>query len=230
MMPLNRSGRVCDQPIITVIMANYNGSAYLTEAIASVQKQTLKNIEIIVSDDASSDDSIEIVERLMADDPRIRLLRSDTNKGPASARNRGLELARGKWIAIVDSDDLIHPTRFDTLINLAVGAQADIVADDLLIFNSAQAPTTVLNGRWARAPFWVDVVDYVKLNSFYSRGPVLGYLKPLVSADLIVISCSAYCGQARVSESAPGFSTSIARMAHHFLTVYGGEHWKRSKA
>jgi GT2 family glycosyltransferase/glycosyltransferase involved in cell wall biosynthesis len=188
------------QPIITVIMANYNGSAYLRDAISSVQKQTLKEIEIIVSDDASSDDSVDIVKRLMAGDPRIRLVTSDRNNGPARARNRALELARGEWIAIVDSDDLIHPTRLGTLIESARRDGTDIVADDLLIFGAPQAPTTVLKGRWARAPFWVDIAEYIELNQFYGRGPTLGYLKPLFSSDLIAKNAVRYDENLTVGE------------------------------
>jgi glycosyltransferase involved in cell wall biosynthesis len=178
---------VSDQPIITVIMANYNGSAYLHDAISSVQKQTLRDIEIIISDDASSDGSVDIVKRLMADDPRIRLLTSDRNNGPAFARNRGLELARGKWIAIVDSDDLIYPTRLATLVDSAERDHADIVADGLLQFrvDGELSPRPLLFGRWAKHPFWVDIVDFVMLNRFYNTGPALGYLKPLFKASIL---------------------------------------------
>lgn len=175
-----------DQPIITVVMANYNGAAYLREAVASVQKQTLKELEIIVSDDASSDGSLEIVERLMADDPRIRLLTSDHNSGPAMARNRALDLARGKWIAIVDSDDLIHPMRLATLVDSAERDQADIATDGLLQFRvGGQSPRPLLSGKWAKHPFWVDIVDFVMLNRFYSTGPALGYLKPLFKSSIL---------------------------------------------
>jgi glycosyltransferase involved in cell wall biosynthesis len=178
---------VSDHPIITVIMANYNGSAYLRDAILSVQKQTLKDIEIIISDDASSDDSVDIVKRLTVDDPRIRLLTSERNSGPARARNRGLERARGKWIAIVDSDDLIHPARLATLVDSAERDQADIVADGLLQFrvDGELSPRPLLSGRWAKNPFWVDIVDFVMLNRFYSTGPALGYLKPLFKASIL---------------------------------------------
>ena len=73
-------------PVVTVVMANFNGGAYLADAIGSVQAQTLRDLEIIVSDDASIDNSVDIVTQLRATDPRIRLLRSDHNGGPAAAR------------------------------------------------------------------------------------------------------------------------------------------------
>ncbi len=119
-------------PIVSVIMANYNASAYLGEAIASVRRQSLRELELIVSDDASTDDSVGIVTEAMGDDPRIRLLRSEQNSGPGAARNRALALAEGDWIAVMDSDDLMHPDRLLTLVTAAERDGADIAADDLV--------------------------------------------------------------------------------------------------
>jgi glycosyltransferase involved in cell wall biosynthesis len=189
-------------PTVSVIVASYNASRYIAHAISSIQKQTLTNIEIVVSDDASTDDSVEIVTRLMANDARIRLLRSEQNCGPAAARNRALDIARGQWIAVVDSDDYIHPTRLATLIDLASRDAADIVADDLLFFDSEHSgqPTTLLNGPWARKQFSVEAAKYVRLNKMYGSGPVLGYLKPLFRADLIAADAIRYDESLRIGE------------------------------
>src|SRR5262245_38740620 len=99
-------------PLISVIMANYQGSRYIERAVTSVLGQSVGDLELIISDDASTDDSLGVVARLAAHDPRVRLVRADQNGGPARCRNRALDLAQGSWIAIVDSDDLIHPERF----------------------------------------------------------------------------------------------------------------------
>ena len=72
-------------------MANYDGSPHMTDAIASVQNQTLHEIEIIVSDDASTDDIVDIIRKLMANDPRIRLVCSEITAAPP-ARNKALEI------------------------------------------------------------------------------------------------------------------------------------------
>ena len=174
-------------PIVSVIMANFNGGAFLAEAIKSIQKQTLQEIEIIVSDDASTDNSVDVVTRLLADDPRIRLLQSERNCGPAAARNKALEIAAGEWIAVVDSDDLVYPQRLETLINAAERDCADIVADDLLLtdINGKERHRRFLSGHWSNAPFWVDIVDYVRLNRLYGPGPGLGYLKPVFRASIL---------------------------------------------
>jgi succinoglycan biosynthesis protein ExoO len=166
-------------PIVSVIMANYNASAYLGEAIASVRRQSLRELELIVSDDASTDDSVGIVTEAMGDDPRIRLLRSEQNSGPGAARNRALALAEGDWIAVMDSDDLMHPDRLLTLVTAAERDGADIAADDLVEYETSLPPVRLLTGIWAREPFWLGIEDYIRLNMFYGSGPALGYLKPL---------------------------------------------------
>lgn len=187
MMALDSRDRRTDRPVVSVIVANYNGAAYLTEAVRSVQSQTLRNIEIIISDDGSTDDSIAIVGRLMADDPRIRLLQDRQNRGPAAARNRALAVAGGEWIAVMDSDDLMHPERLTRLIAAARSDGAELAADNVLEFfqDDSAAPRPLLTGHWQAGPRWVDIVDYVEGNLFYVRGPALGYLKPLFRASIL---------------------------------------------
>src|SRR5262249_62391693 len=101
--------RVPLRPAVSVIMANYNGAAHLTDAIRSIQGQSLRDLEIIVSDDASSDESARIVTELMAEDPRIRLVRGERNGGPAPARNRALPLAKGGGNAGMGRSGPSHP-------------------------------------------------------------------------------------------------------------------------
>ena len=179
--------RVIDRPVVSVIIANYNGATYLADAIRSAQQQTLHNIEIIIADDGSTDESVGIVSRLMAEDPRIRLLQDRQNRGPAAARNRALAAASGEWIAVMDSDDLMHPKRLSTLVEMASGDGAELAADNVLEFfqDGSAPPRPLLSGHWTSGPRWVDIVDYVEGNLFYVRGPALGYLKPLFKASTL---------------------------------------------
>ena len=171
----------------SVIIANYNGESYIADAIRSACNQSLRSIEIIVSDDASTDSSVRIVESLIAEDNRIRLIPRRINGGPAAARNRALDVAKGQWICVLDSDDLMHPDRIRSLIEVAAKTDADIVADDVLFFDDGrrQAPKTLLSGSWARAAHWVSAKDYLQTSNFYGRGPSLGYLKPIFRASMI---------------------------------------------
>lgn len=98
-------------PLVSVIMPVYNGSRFVEQAIRSVQNQTLRDWELFVLDDCSTDDTCERVERIAAADPRIRLVRSQSNRGVARARNQGFALSRGRYVALLDSDDLWHPTK-----------------------------------------------------------------------------------------------------------------------
>jgi succinoglycan biosynthesis protein ExoO len=172
---------------VSVIIANYNGEKFIADAIRSACRQTLRSIEIIVSDDASTDSSVRIVESLIAEDDRIRIIRSDVNGGPAAARNRALGLARGEWISVLDSDDLMHPRRLQSIIEEAIKSQADIVADDLLLFDAGRqaSPQTLFSNRWAKSPQWVSPEEYVLTNNPYGRGPALGYLKPVIRSSTI---------------------------------------------
>lgn len=172
---------------VSVIVANYNGEKFIADAIRSACNQSLRSIEVIVSDDASTDSSVQIVERLMAVDNRVRLIQSRVNGGAAAARNRALDVARGQWISILDSDDLMHPDRLLSLIEEGAKSEADIVADDLLLFDTDRraAPKTLFSGPWARAACWVSAKDYLATSKFYGTGPALGYLKPIIRASII---------------------------------------------
>jgi len=105
-------------------------------AIASAQKQTLDDIEILVIDDKSTDDTLAIAHRIAESDPRIRVLPQAQNGGPSAARNRGLKEARGKWIAVLDDDDRFHPERLQTLLAEAEARNADVIFDNIELFDA----------------------------------------------------------------------------------------------
>jgi len=194
--------RVEPSPLVSVVMANRDGGRYLAAAIASVQRQSLRDLELIVSDDGSRDDSVAIVGAAMVADPRVRLVRSETSGGPAAARNRALAQARGEWIAAMDSDDSIEADRLERLTAAARADGADIVADDLVVFEDGELRPSqrLLTGRWAANPRWIDVADYVAHNRFYRRGPNLGFLKPLIRAAAFSSPLLRYDESLRIGE------------------------------
>jgi succinoglycan biosynthesis protein ExoO len=124
-------------PDVSVIMANYNGARYLRPALHSLMRQTLTSWELILVDDASSDDSVAVVEQTANGDPRVHIIEQTANSGPAAARNRALEAASGQWIAVFDSDDLMVPQRLEQLIRRARSDGATIVADNLMLFSDS---------------------------------------------------------------------------------------------
>jgi succinoglycan biosynthesis protein ExoO len=186
------------QPLISVVMANYCGANYLPAALDAVLSQTVGDIEIIVSDDASSDESAAIVRSFANRDPRVTLIVSNRNRGPAAARNRALEAARGKWIAIVDSDDIIHPDRFAILLAAAEELHADAVADDLQFFSDGGEGTTLLGKHAPSEPQSVSAGFFIRSNTQGEGLPPLGYLKPIFRRT--ALAGKAYDEQARVGE------------------------------
>ncbi|WP_051960819.1 glycosyltransferase family 2 protein [Devosia riboflavina] len=168
-------------PLISVVMANFEAGDKIVHALHSVLQQSVSDLEVIVSDDGSGDDSLAHVRRLMEVDGRIRLITTDQNGGPARCRNRALDAARGRWIAVVDSDDIIHPERFERLLAAAAAHDADIVADDLLLFFEDGSAPRLMLGEGAQRSFLVSTERWVLAGT--DGSPALGYLKPLISAE-----------------------------------------------
>jgi glycosyltransferase involved in cell wall biosynthesis len=106
-------------PRVSVIIPAYNAAAFLDQSIPSASKQTHSNLEIIIIDDASTDNTLEIANRHAATDPRIRVLRHEKNSGLAATRNTGIRESKGEWIAFLDADDLFLPNKIELQLNLA---------------------------------------------------------------------------------------------------------------
>ncbi len=100
-------------PKISVIMAVYNSEKFLEESIKSVLNQSFKDFELIIVYDVSKDNSLKIIKKFLKKDKRIKLIINKKKEGPAEARNKGLLKAKGKYTAILDSDDIALPKRFE---------------------------------------------------------------------------------------------------------------------
>ncbi len=108
---------VRQHPAISVIMPTYNRAELLPRAINSILWQTYKDFEFIIVDDGSTDDTARLLKEYADKDKRIRILRNEKNKGIAYSRQRGLDAARGKYIAVMDSDDWSVPERLQKQID-----------------------------------------------------------------------------------------------------------------
>jgi succinoglycan biosynthesis protein ExoO len=198
-------------PVVSLVMANYNGARHLAEAVASAQRQTMTDWELILVDDASTDDSLAIAVALAQADPRIKVLAQARNRGPAAARNRALAAARGQWIAVVDSDDVMLPHRLERLLARAEGQGAEIVADDQLVCDADLRPGKPFIGpAMARRLAKVDLKTFVDSSRLYARLPDLGFLKPMIRAELVARSGARYDESLRIGED---FHFLVALMA-----------------
>ncbi len=120
-----------DRLIVSVIIPAYNAGAFLAEAVSSALAQTHKEIEVLIVDDKSDDNTLALARRLEREDERVRVLASERNAGPGESRNRALAAASGEWVALLDADDLWLPERLERLA--AHFADADAVSDDVVI-------------------------------------------------------------------------------------------------
>lgn len=169
-------------PFVSVVMANFRGADFIATAIRSVLAQTHARLELIVSDDASDDESCAIVRRIAAEDLRVRLIAGAVNGGPSRARNAALDVARGDWIAIVDSDDLLHPERIANLLSAAERHGADMVADDMVPFGAGLvAPSITMFGRrLENGVVPIGAIDLIGTGGHGLAAAELGYLKPMI--------------------------------------------------
>lgn len=120
---------------VSVIIPAYNAKIFVGRAIQSVQKQTDQDFEIIIIDDASQDNTVQVINSYVAQDSRIKLIQRTENGGPSAARNSGLEKAKGKWVAILDADDIFKPKRLESLIQEAEGNSLDMIADGIINYD-----------------------------------------------------------------------------------------------
>lgn len=92
--------------LVSVITASYNAEKYIAQTIASVQSQTHQNWEMLITDDASTDNTCKIIESIAKKDSRIKLFKLKQNSGPAFARNKSITAAKGRFHAFLDADDI----------------------------------------------------------------------------------------------------------------------------
>lgn len=137
-------------PLITVVMPAYNSATYLETAVSSIQNQTYSNLELIVVDDGSTDDTFKLVKKIARNDKRIQVFQNKTNCGVASTANKAIKKAKGKYIARMDADDIAKPNRLKKQISyllehpdvVAVGNQCHVIDKNGKKIGKKTFPTT----------------------------------------------------------------------------------------
>ena len=127
------------EPLISVIVPVYNVERYLDQCLESIVNQSYRHLEILVVDDGSTDNSGMMCDRWAERDERIRVIHQP-NGGLSAARNSALDVMKGEWVIMVDSDDLLHPEATATLVKAITQHNADIVVGDYIAFNDNELP------------------------------------------------------------------------------------------
>lgn len=149
-------------PLVSVIIPAYNAEDYISQCLSSVLSQTLSDIEVIVVDDGSTDRTASIVEELTHRDGRIRLIRQE-NQCAGVARNKGMEVAEGKYLYFLDADDWIEPDSLEKLCSSAESLGSDIVVARSEGFDNQTGETWLIDYALNGVPF-----DTLIRPSFYA--------------------------------------------------------------
>lgn len=146
---------------ISVIMGIYNCEKTLVQAVDAIRKQTYRSWELILCDDGSSDGTYQLAEELAEGDPRIILLKNQSNLGLSKTLNRCLERAGGDYIARMDGDDDCHPERFARQLAFLQGhREFDFVSSAMLLFDES--------GVWGRK----GVPEYPSIEQVVTGSPI----------------------------------------------------------
>jgi len=147
--------------MISVVMPAYNASRFIAEAIESILNQTYRDIELIVVDDGSTDNTVEIIKRYVDQDERVQLIQNN-HGGANKARNTGIERAKYPWIGCMDADDVAHPERFEKQFQ-AAEKDPDVIIWGTYIYQiniEGKKLGTIENGPTSREAF--NAIDRTK--------------------------------------------------------------------
>jgi succinoglycan biosynthesis protein ExoO len=182
---------------VSVLMPTYNSMKTIDRAIDAVFAQTYTPWQLVVVDDASSDRTVEIVERRRrGNEDKILLLRCSENGGPAKARNYGMSVCDGEWIALLDADDAWRKDRLETLLGYATRSAADAVCDNLMGFDDHLCEE--VQPLFNELPSTLDITAAIAplYQGFYN----LGYLKPIVRNAFLKENAIVYDERFRTNE------------------------------
>ncbi|WP_418501161.1 glycosyltransferase [Flagellimonas sp.] len=151
------------RPLISVIVPVYNVEAYLSQCVDSILSQTYENLEVILINDGSKDNGGKICDGYAKKDSRVKVIHQ-INKGLSGARNSGLKIAAGEYLAFVDSDDWIEPTMFSTMVELMQQNNLEIIECDIAKSNVEKQ--TVRNVKLAVETYSEALKRIIKNNQY----------------------------------------------------------------
>jgi len=202
-------------------MAAHNSAAFIQSALTSLSSQTETDWELLVTDDGSTDDTAAILEAASRADPRIRLFRHETPKGPAAARNTALREARGEWLTILDSDDTFTPDRLERMVKTAEGRELDVLADNLVLvdFDTHEDLGLAFPSEWMSSGQLIDLHWVVKRHWPSKMKPLpFGAIKPLMRRAFLESANLRYDEHIRIGEDLLLYGEALLAGARFGLT------------
>ena len=146
---------------ISVIIPTFNRGKLIANSIKSVLNQTIKNLEIIIVDDGSTDNTKEVIDKFQ--DRRIKYIKLDKNQGASNARNIGIKAAKGRYISFQDSDDIFYPNKLEIQLNNIINKKSDLDFCKInVLYNSTYnylVPSTIREKRFESGDFFTELIS-----------------------------------------------------------------------
>lgn len=143
----------CGHGLVSVLMSVYNGASTLEKAAASILAQTYRDLELILCDDASTDGTWRIMQRIAASDARVTIFQNETNLGLGASLNRCFSRAQGEYIARQDADDLSDPDRIERTLDFLLSSGAPYAACGVRVFDDS--------GVWSTRQFPQKITKHI---------------------------------------------------------------------
>ncbi len=162
------------KPLVSIIMPSYNAERYIAQSIESVLAQTYQNWELLITDDGSTDKSVEIIRNYCNNDNRINLLVSDKNQGIAKTRNLSIARAKGRFVAFLDNDDLWLPEKLERQVGFMLDNEYGFTYTSykLIDYQGVDKNKTIRTA---------GVLDYKK----YLRNTIIGCGTVIIDIDIV---------------------------------------------
>lgn len=215
---------------VSIVVPCYNAQAFIADALASLQRQTLQDWECLVVDDCSTDGSVAVIMEMAKSDARIRPILLSVNGGASLARNAALDEAVGTWVTLLDADDLYAPDRLERLVGIAQTQNADMVFDDQSISEFPDSREV------DRAFHWLDSeqMPYTPARFFvesacFGRSLNPGYMKPLFARTFIETHALRYDPAFRSGQDYLFYANAFAANPRCFATCHPGYIYRRRR-
>ena len=171
-----------NNPKVSIIIPVYNTQDYVKEAVESILNQTLRNIEVIIINDGSTDGSLDIIRELASKDKRIYIL-DQKNQGQSVARDNGINQASGEYLYFMDSDDLLEPDALESCFNICQNNNLDFVFFDASVLqnnNIKKMNIVYTRGDYTKEDIiynGCDILNILLENHVFSASPCLSFIK-----------------------------------------------------
>ena len=171
----------------SVIIAARDAENFISSAVSSALNQSLRDLEVIVVDDGSTDGTADVISALQRSDKRVVLRQNAVARGVSAARNIGISISKGEWIAVLDADDVFDSERLSVLISEAERRRLDLLADNLLLreMYSDRPDRIAYPDEWMLDVRLLTVSDFLQRDRPSSKYQSFGYIKPVISKQFL---------------------------------------------